>query len=152
MDRSLHVAATYPADGPASGTSCCRCAFSLVEPDRSDEEPEDQSTRTLTSNKKLSIVLREQQQTNEFDLDKELGALDVDDERDGVVDGHASCPVALGDEGGEPATSTVPHGKVDDQIKVVFLQVVHDAALLLFGGTLAHLLLKWPVHCFHLEP
>lgn len=86
------------------------------------------------------------------DLDKELGALDIDDERDRVVDGHASRPVAFGDKGGEPATSAVPHGEVDDKIKVVFLQVVHDAALLLFSGTLTvFLLLKRPVHCCHLK-
>lgn len=84
------------------------------------------------------------------DLDEELGALDVDDERDRVVDGHASRPVALGDEGGEPAAAAVPHGEVDDQIEVVLLQVVHDAALLLFGGTIAVLLLERPIHCCHL--
>lgn len=86
-----------------------------------------------------------------FDLDEQLGALDVDDERDGVVDGHASRPVAFGDEGGEPAAATVPHGEVDDQIEVVFLQVVHDAALLLFSGTPAVFLLKRPIHRCHLK-
>lgn len=83
-------------------------------------------------------------------LDEELGALDVDDERDRVVDGHASRPVALGDKGGEPATAAVPHGQIDDQIEVVLLQVVHDAALLLFVGILVVVLLKRPVHRFHL--
>ncbi len=86
-----------------------------------------------------------------LDLDEELGALDVDDERDRVVDGHASRPVAFGDEGGEPAASAVPHGEVDDQIEVVFLQVVHDAALLLFSGTLTLVLLKRPIHRCHLK-
>lgn len=86
-----------------------------------------------------------------LDLDKELGALDIDDERDRVVDGHASRPVAFGDEGGEPAAPTVPHGEVDDQIEVVFLQVVHDAALLLLSGTLAVVLLKRPIHRCHLK-
>lgn len=86
-----------------------------------------------------------------MDLDKELGAFDIDDERDRVVDGHASRPVAFGDKGGEPATSTVPHGEVDDQIEVVFLQVVHDAALLLLSGTRTVILLEWPIHCRHLK-
>ena len=85
------------------------------------------------------------------DLNEELGALDVDDERDRVVDGHASGPVAFGDEGGEPAAAAVPHGEVDDQVEVVLLQVVHDAALLLFGGTVAVLLLERPIHCCHLK-
>lgn len=84
-------------------------------------------------------------------LHKEFGALDVDDEGDRVIHGHAPRPVAFGDEGGEPATSAVPHGEVDDQIKMVFLQVVHDAALLLFSGTPAVILLKRPIHSFHLK-
>lgn len=84
-------------------------------------------------------------------LHKEFGALDVDDEGDRVINGHASRSVAFGDEGGEPATSAVPHGEVDDQIEVVFLQVVHDAALLLFSGTHAVILLKRPINSFHLK-
>lgn len=96
-------------------------------------------------------MLRFKQKRTVVDLDEELGALDVDDERDRVVDGHASRPVAFGDKGGEPATATVPHGEVDDQIEVVFLQVVHDAALLLFRGTPAVILLERPIHRRHLK-
>lgn len=85
-------------------------------------------------------------------LNKELGAFDIDDEWDRVVDGHTSRPVAFGNEGREPATAAVPHGEVDDQVKMVFFQVVHDAALLLFSGTIAVvILLKWPIDRCHLE-
>lgn len=85
-------------------------------------------------------------------LDEELGALDVDDKRHRVVNGHAPGPVAFGDEGRKPPAATVPHGEIDDQVEVVVRQVVHDAALLLFGGTFAVLLLfKRPIDRSHLE-
>ena len=83
-------------------------------------------------------------------LNKELGALDVYDEGDGVVDSHAAGPVTLGDEGGEASAPAVSHGEVDDQVEVVLLQVVHNAPLLLFVGDLTDLLLKGPVHGLHL--
>ena len=85
-------------------------------------------------------------------LNKELGAFDVNDERDGVVHRHAPRPVAFGDKRGEPSTSAVPHGQVDDQIKVVLLQVVHDAALLLLRRTPVVVLLKRPIDRLHLKP
>lgn len=106
------------------------------------------STNTLK--KKTKNKTSKQNDKTFPDLDKEFGALDIDDERDGVVDGHASRPVAFGNKGGEPATPAVPHGEVDDQIEVVFLQVVHDAALFVFGGTLA-VVLKRPIHCCNLK-
>lgn len=84
------------------------------------------------------------------DLHEQLGALDVDDERHRVIDGHASRAVALGDEGRESAAAAVPHGEVDHQVEVVLLQVVHDATLLLLVGAAAVVLLEWPVHCCHL--
>lgn len=86
------------------------------------------------------------------DLNKELGAFNINDERDWVVHRHAPRPVTFGDERGEPSTSTVPHGQVDDQIKVILFQIVHDAALLLFGRTPVVILLKRPIDCCHLKP
>lgn len=151
---------THPADGRVSGMPCCQYEFSLVESFQSDEEPANESpfiihvpiepyhTKKTPNKTKNKQFLPKKQIAY---LNKELGALDIDDEGDGVVDSHTPGPVAFGDKGGEPSTSAVPHGEVNDKVEVVLLQVVHDAALLLFGGTfIAVVLLKRPIDCSHL--
>ena len=59
---------------------------------------------------------------------KELGALDVRDEGDAVVDGHPARPVAVGGhEGADPPGARGAHGQVDDQVEVLAAQVVGHA-------------------------
>lgn len=154
----LPFTTTHRADGRVSGMPCCQHEFSLVESFQSDEEPANESPfinhvpiephHTKHPNKTKN---KQQKKKQIAYLNKELGALDIDDERDRVVDSHTPGPVAFGDKGGEPSTSAVPHGEVNDKVEVVLLQVVHDAALLLFGGTfIAVVLLKRPIDCSHL--
>lgn len=89
--------------------------------------------------------------TRDPHLHKHLGALDVDDEGHRVVHSQAARAVTLGDERGEAAAPGVPHGQVDHQVKVVLLQVVHDAPLLLLVGAVRVVLLERPVHGHHLQ-
>lgn len=52
-------------------------------------------------------------------LDQQLRTLDVSDERDREVDGHAAGPVALGHEGGHATGPSAAHGQVDHQVELL---------------------------------
>ena len=52
-------------------------------------------------------------------LHHHLGTLDISDEGHRVVDGHTPGAVTLSHEGGRCPGTTIPHGQVDDQVKLV---------------------------------
>lgn len=83
------------------------------------------------------------------DLNKKFSTLDVRDKRHGVVDGHSTCAVTFGHEGRQASSTGVPQRQIDDQVKMVLLQIVHDVPLFVLVGKVT-LLLKLPIHSHHL--
>jgi len=65
-------------------------------------------------------------------LDEELRALDVGDERDGVVDGHSSRLVSSRDVGSGSSVSVV-RGKVDVEVDEVLREMLLERVLRLLG-------------------
>lgn len=84
-----------------------------------------------------------------INLNKKFSALDVSDERHRVVDGHSACAVPFGHKGRQASPTRVSQRQIDDQVKMVLLQIVHDVPLFVFVGKVT-LLLKLPVHSHHL--
>lgn len=83
-------------------------------------------------------------------LNKELGALDIDDQRYRIVHSHATGTVSFSDKGGQTPTARIPHGQVNHHVKVVLLQVVHDVSLLVLVGAVTFLFER-PVYSHYLK-
>ena len=108
----------------------------------------------LVPQRSLQVVIQNESESDITDLHKHLGALDVGDERDGVIDGHASCAVTLRHKRRRGPGPSVTHRQVDDEVELVVGKVVGDGALvdavLFVRAFLARVLVR-PVHRLHLQ-
>lgn len=73
------------------------------------------------ANKLLILLGRQQCESIIAHLNKELSAFDVSNEWYGVVNGHSTSAVTFGHKGGQASSTRVPHGQIDDQVKMVLL-------------------------------